>query len=72
MPLRALVYCQLGRAPGKGNPASAVSVIVDDQFVANLLGGYPEARGPVRTESDDGANLPISRDVNRRKGTTQP
>jgi len=55
---------EIGRAPGQCHAGAAVSVVVNEQLVAERLGPNDEARGAKRTKSDVGADDPVRGDEN--------
>ena len=55
---------EIGRAPGQRHAGAAVSVVVNEQLVAERLGPNDEARGAKRTKSDVGADDPVRGDEN--------
>src|SRR5262249_962032 len=47
-----LAHGNRARAPGERPAAAAMTIVVDDELVADLLGVEPRARGAERTQAD--------------------
>src|SRR5215813_113663 len=53
---------QLRSTPGKGNAGSSMTVVVDDEFVSQLLALDHKSGWPVRPQSHHGSDFSVRRD----------